>query len=75
MKYSPGLPQDTHACLENLLWNLAKMLLKSHHGIKCQYQYTKVISSFCTVPIIVNGGDWGCIVRELETIIVLVFLA
>ena len=30
---------------------------------------------FSTVPPIVNGGDWGCIVRDLETIIVLVLLA
>ena len=27
------------------------------------------------VPPIVNGGDWGCIERDLETIIVLVLLA
>ena len=31
--------------------------------------------SFSTVPSIVNGGDWGCIVRNLETIIDLVLLA
>ena len=31
--------------------------------------------SFSTVPPIVNGGDWECIVRDLETIIVLVLLA
>ena len=28
-----------------------------------------------TVPSIVNGRDWGCTVRDLETIIVLVLLA
>ena len=28
-----------------------------------------------TVPPIVNAGDWGCNVRDLETIIVLVLLA
>ena len=27
--------------------------------------------SFSTDPPIVNGGDWGCIGRDLETIIVL----
>ena len=27
-----------------------------------------------TVPQIVNGGDWGCIVSDLETIVVLVSL-
>ena len=29
--------------------------------------------SFSIVPPIVNGGDWGCIVNDLETIIVLVW--
>ena len=36
---------------------------------------TRSSDSFSTVPPIVNGGDWGCIVRDLETIIVLVLLA
>ena len=31
--------------------------------------------SFSAVPPIVNGGDWGCIVSDLETIIVFVLLA
>ena len=31
--------------------------------------------SFSAVPPIVTAGDWGCIVRDLETIIVLVLLA
>ena len=26
--------------------------------------------SYCTVPPIVNGGDWGCTVRHLETIMI-----
>ena len=30
--------------------------------------------SCSTVPSMVNGGGWGCIVRDLETIIVLVLL-
>ena len=30
--------------------------------------------SFSTVPSMVNGGDWGCIVHDLETIVVLVLL-
>ena len=51
------------------------MLLKSHLGIKCHSQYNKVIRLLSTVPPIVNGGDWGCIVRDLETIIVLVLIA
>ena len=28
-----------------------------------------------TVPPIVNGSDWGCIVRDMDTIIVVVLLA
>ena len=31
--------------------------------------------SFSTVTSMVDGDDWGCIVRDLETIIVLVLLA
>ena len=32
-------------------------------------------SAFSTVPPIVSASDWGCIVRDLETIIILVLLA
>ena len=35
---------------------------------------TRLSDSFSTVLPIVNWGDWGCIVRDLETIIVLVLL-
>ena len=35
---------------------------------------TRSSDSFNTVPPIVNGNDWGCVVRDLETIIVLVLL-
>ena len=54
---------------KKLLWKPSENALR----IKCHSQYKKV--SFSTVPPIVNGGDWGCIVRNLETIIVLVLLA
>ena len=74
MKHSPGLPQDTKS-LRSFSGNWAKMLFKSHPGIKCHSQYIKVIRLLSIVPPIVNGGDWGCIVRDLETIIVLVLLA
>ena len=54
------------------LWEAAgnqpKMLL-NQLGIKCPSD------SFITVLPIVNGGDWGCIVHDLETIIVLVLLS
>ena len=36
---------------------------------------TRSSDYFCTVLPIVNGGDLGCIVRDLETNIVLVLLA
>ena len=45
------------------------MLLKCHLGIKCHSQYNKVIRLLNTVPPIDNAGDWGCIVRDLETIV------
>ena len=35
---------------------------------------TRSLHSFSTVQPIVNAGDWGCNVRDLETIIVLVLL-
>ena len=71
LEYLPGLLQDTKSCSGNR----AKMLHKSHHIIKCHCQYKMVIDSFSTVPPIVNAGDWGCILRDLETIIVLVLLS
>ena len=53
------------------------MLLKSHLGIKCHSQYNnlRISDSFITVPPLVNAGDWVCVVRHLETIIVLVLVA
>ena len=60
---------------DKLSGNLAKMLLNGHLGIKCHSQYNKVTDSFSTIPPIVTGGDWGCIVQDLETIIVLVLLS
>ena len=51
------------------------MLLKGHLESNVTPKITRSADSFSTVPTIVNGGDWGCIVRDLETIIVLVLLA
>ena len=50
---------------------LSKVILESH----VTPNITRSSNSFSTVPPIVNGGDGGCIVRDLETIIVLVLLA
>ena len=55
------------------------MLLKGHLGIKSWSSWNPIITrssdSFSTVLPVANGSDWGCIVRDLETIIVLVLLA
>ena len=51
------------------------MLLKGHLVIKCYYNIKRSSDSFSAVPPTVNGSYWGCIVRDLETIIVLVLLA
>ena len=44
----------------------------SESNVTNMFRYS---DSFSTVPSMVNGGDWGCIVCDLETIIVLVLLA
>ena len=64
--HSTGYPQDTKPLHSNS-GNQAKMLLKSHIGIKCHPNTSRSSYSFRTVPPIVNGGgrDWGCIVRDL----------
>ena len=77
VEYSTGLPQDTKS-LRNCSGNRPKMLLKGRLGIKCHSQYGNISmssDSFSTVPPIVNGSDWGCIARDLETIIILILLA
>ena len=74
MEYLPGLPQDTKP-LRCCSGNRAKMLLESPLGSNVTPKITRSSDSFSTVPPIVNEGYWGCIVRDLETIIVLVLLA
>ena len=73
MEHSPGLPEDTKSSI-SCSGNQAKLHLKCHLGIKCHSQNNKVIRLLQYGPPIVNGGDWGCIVRDLETIIVLVLI-
>ena len=51
------------------------MLLKGHLESNDTHNITRSSDSFSAVPPIVNKGDWGCIVRDLETIIVLVLLS
>ena len=55
-------------------YELNEVAIKYHS----QYIYiyiTRSSDSFSAVPPIVNAGYWGCIVRDLETIIVLVLRA
>ena len=49
----------------------SKVILESN----VTHNITKSSDSFSTVLPIINSGDWGCIVRDLEAIIVLVLLA
>ena len=65
------IPSLWEIALESEWRCFAKVILESNVTINI----TRSSDSFSTVPPIVNGGDWGCIVRDLETIIVLVFLA
>ena len=50
------------------------MLFKRHLGIKCNSQYIEVIRLLSTVHPKVNAGDRGCIVCDLQTIMVIVSL-
>ena len=68
MEYLAGL-QDTKP-LRSCSGNRAKMLLKSHLGIKYHSEYNNVIRFLQHSSAIVNAGDWGRIGRDLETIIV-----
>ena len=72
MEHSPGLPQDTKS-LRSCSENRPKMLLNILAS-NVTPNIMRSWDSFSTVPPIVNGGDWECIVRDLETIIVLVLL-
>ena len=71
MEHSPGLLQDTKS-LRSGSGNRAKVLLKVILELNVTPNITRSLDSLSTVPPIINGGDWGCIVRDLETIIVLV---
>ena len=62
MEYPPGLPGGQNFAKVNLESNATPNISRSS-------------DSFSTVPSMVKGGDGGCIVHDLETIIVLVLLA
>ena len=65
------IPNLRDAALERERRCISKFILKS----KVTSNISRSSDSFGTVLPIVNEGDWGCIVRDLETIIVLVWLA
>ena len=53
----------------------AHLQLENWHHLQHGSVYLKSSDSFSTVPPIVNGGSWGCMVRDLKTIIDLTLLA
>ena len=65
------IPRLCEAALETERRCFSKVIFESNVTPKI----TRSSDSFSTVLKIVNGGDWGCIVRDLETIIILVLLA
>ena len=73
MKYSAGLSQDTKP-LRSCSGDRAKMLLKVILESNVNPNISRSIDFYSAVPPIVNEGDWGCIVRDLETIILVVLL-
>ena len=80
-KHFPSLSWNTRQGFLNILsyWEaaleteqrcLSKVILESN----VTPNLTSLSDSFSTVPPMVNGGDWGRIMCDLETIIVLVLL-
>ena len=65
------IPSLWEAAMETAQRCFSKVILESN----VTHNITRSSDSFSTVPPIVNRRDWGCIVRDLETIIVLVLLA
>ena len=65
------IPSLWEAVLETERRCFSKVILESNVA----RNISRSLDSFSTVPPIVNAGDWGCIVRDLETIIILVLLA
>ena len=61
----------SEAAMETERRCFSKVILESN----VTHNIIRSSGSFSTVPSIVNRGDWGCILLDLETIIVLVLLA
>ena len=64
------IPSLCEAALETERRCFSKVIIESNVTPKI----TRSPDYFSIIPPIVNGGDWGCIVRDLETIIVLVLI-
>ena len=64
------IPSLCKAALETERRCFSKVIFESNVTPKI----TRSPDSFSTVPPIVNGDDWECIVLDLETIIILVLL-
>ena len=74
MEYSQGVPQERYQAFEKLCWKQSEdasqksalnlMLFPIYQG--------HASDSFSTDPPLVNGGDRGCIVRDMQIMIVLV---
>ena len=62
------IPSRWEAALETERICFSNVILESN----VTPNITRSSDSFSTVPPIANAGDWGCIVHDLETIIVLV---
>ena len=58
---------------EKLLWKPSEDASQklSWNQMSLSINISKSSDSFSTVPLIINGGDWRCIVRDLETVLVL----
>ena len=65
------IPSLWEAALETERICFSKVILESN----VTPNITRSSDAFSTVPRIVNVGYWGCIVSDLETIIILVLLA
>ena len=67
IKYSPRVPQDSQPLRSYMLWKPSED--DSHKSawiqISLPIYHSRHADYFNTVPPIVNGGDWGCIVRDL----------
>ena len=75
MEYLPGLPKKIPSHREAALKTERRCFSKVIMESNVTPNITRSSDYFIIVLPIVNAGDWGCIVRDLETIIILLLLA